>query len=44
MKLLVLNYAEKVQLIHISYNVNAVLRPFFPKTTESKVYGCFKRR
>ena len=30
-KLLVLNYAEKVQLIHISYNVNAVLKPFFPK-------------
>ena len=30
-------YAEKVQLIHISYNVNAVLKPFFPKTTESTV-------
>ena len=23
--------------MHISYNVNAVLKPFFPKTTESKV-------
>ena len=26
-----------MRLIHISCNVNAVLKPFFPKTAESKV-------
>ena len=43
-KLLVLSYAEKVQIIYFLYKVHAVLTPSFAKTTKSKVYSIFKQR
>ena len=43
-KLLVLSYAEKVQIVYILYKVHAALTLFFSKTTESKVLSFFKQR